>query len=151
MKKLIVLLIISVSILSCETSEGLKFGTLQKVSHKTFPCDYYEISVAFEGGKVVSNGDHSSFENTQDIKIDQAAYDTLSQYVGEKVVFDYTDGGFAVCGSSKQLTSIRIKSSTPTAVVTNIPAMAVKTDTANIHIPSIENGNLQKLNNHKRS
>jgi hypothetical protein len=110
MKKALILLFAAAFVLvSCETSEGLKFGTLQKVSHKTFPCDYYEIQVAFEGGKVVSNDNSSSFENTQDIKIDKAAYDTLSSYVGEKVVFDYNDGGVALCGSSKKLTSIRIK------------------------------------------
>jgi hypothetical protein len=94
---------------ACETSEGLKFGLLQKVSHKTFPCDYYEISVAYEGGKMVGAGDKSAYENTQDIKIDKPAFDSLQQYVGEKVVFDYKDHGAAVCGSSKSLTSIKIK------------------------------------------
>jgi hypothetical protein len=108
MKK-IALLFFAIGLFSCEHSEGLKFGLLQKVSHKTFPCDYYEISVAYEGGKVVHSGDKASYENSQDIKIDQAAFDSLQRYVGERVVLDYVDNGFAMCGSSKKLTSIKIK------------------------------------------
>ena len=109
MKFLLVAFIASLTLVSCETSTGLKFGRLQKVSHKTFPVEYYEIQVAFEGGKTITSNKSSSFENTQDIKIDKAAYDTLALYVGENVVFDYTDEGFSWAGSSKKLSSIRIK------------------------------------------
>lgn len=110
MKKLSIFLF-AVALFSCEQSEGLKFGLLQKVSHKTFPCDYYEIQVAFEGGKMKSSmdGKSSSYENSQDIKITKAAFDTLQQYMGEHVVFDYDDDGFAMCGSSKVLKSIKVK------------------------------------------
>lgn len=94
---------------SCEQSEGAKFGLLQKVSHKTFPCDYYEIQVAYEGGKMVGAADKASYENSQDIKIDEAAFDSLQQYIGDHVVFDYNDNGMAICGSSKNLTSIKVK------------------------------------------
>lgn len=109
MKKIVLSLSVLILLTSCEQSEGLKFGTVQKVSHKTFPCNYYEIQVSYEGGKAVSSGESSSFENTQDIQIDAAAYDTLQNYVGERVVFDYTDNGIQFCAPSKILTSIRIK------------------------------------------
>jgi len=110
MKKLsLVLITAAIFIASCESSEGLKFGLLQKVSHKTFPCDYYEIQVAYEGGKMVGAGEKASYENSQDIKVDKVAFDSLQKYVGEKVVFDYKDDGIEMCGSSKSLKSIKIK------------------------------------------
>lgn len=109
MKKLSIIILSVFIFASCETSEGAKFGLLQKVSHKTFPCDYYEIQVAYEGGKMVGAADKASYENSQDIKVDKAAFDTLQKYIGDHVVFDYSDGGVAMCGSSKSLSSIRIK------------------------------------------
>ena len=107
--KYLVSVICLIAIVSCENSEGVKFGLLQKVSHKTFPCDYYEIQVAFEGGKMVGTDKNSSFENTQDIKIDKPAFDSLQKYVGDKIIFDYKDDGVAMCGSSKYLTSLKVK------------------------------------------
>lgn len=109
MKKVSLFVISAIILCSCERSEGAKFGLLQKVSHKTFPCDYYEILVAYEGGKMVGAADKASYENSQDIKIDKAAFDTLQQYIGDHVVFDYNDNGMAMCGSSKNLTSIKVK------------------------------------------
>lgn len=109
MKKVSLLVISAIIFCSCEQSEGAKFGLLQKVSHKTFPCDYYEIQVAYEGGKMVGAADKASYENSQDIKIDKSAFDTLQQYIGDHVVFDYNDNGMAMCGSSKNLTSIKVK------------------------------------------
>lgn len=95
---------------SCETSEGLKSATLQKVSHKTFPCNYYVAEFAFEGGRTKSDGKSSAYENVQEVQIDKTAYDSLQTYVGDKVVFDYEDVGLVVmCGNSKKLTSLRIK------------------------------------------
>lgn len=93
----------------CETSEGLKYGTLQKVSHKTFPCNYYVAEFAFEGGKSTGSSDSKAFENTQLVEIDKACYDTLQSHLGDKCVFDYKDKGFAACGESKKLTSFTIK------------------------------------------
>lgn len=107
--KYLSLALICIALFSCETSDGSKYGILQKVSHKSFPCNYYEIQVAFEGGKMVGAGDKAAFENTQDIKIDNAAFDSLQKYIGDYVIFEYNDDGFAVCGSSKSLKSIRIK------------------------------------------
>lgn len=109
MKKVSLVILSVVILASCEQSEGAKFGLLQKVSHKSFPCDYYEIQVAYEGGKMVGAADKASYENSQDIKIDKAAFDSLQKYIGDKVVFEYDDQGAALCGSSKVLTSIRIK------------------------------------------
>lgn len=113
MKRIISVLLLSILVfMSCETSEGLKYGTLQKVSHKKFPCDYYAAEFAFDGGRQVSNGKSSSYENVQSVEIDKKAFDTLQTYVGDKVVFDYKDRGIVICGESKQLTTLRIKKST---------------------------------------
>lgn len=117
MKKLIIalLIIIGVSLLtavlpSCETSEGLKYGTLQKVSHKTFPCEYYVAEFAYEGGRISGDEGSKSHSNTQQVEITKAAYDSLQNYIGDKVIFDYKDKGTAFCGESKKLTSIKRKS-----------------------------------------
>jgi hypothetical protein len=91
------------------TSEGVKYGTVQKVSHKSFPCSYYIIEIAYEGGRVQASDKSVSFANTQVIGIDKTAYDTLQNYLGDKVIFDYKDKGFVVCGESKKLTMIRRK------------------------------------------
>jgi len=90
-------------------SEGLKYGTLQKVSHKSFPCSYYVAEFAFEGGKVESTQNSSSHTNSQEIGITKEAYDSLQNYLGDKVIFDYKDQGFKMCGESKQLTFIKRK------------------------------------------
>lgn len=94
---------------SCETSEGVKAGILQKVSHKTFPCEHYEIQIGYAAGVSTGVGDKASYSAAQDIKIDQAAYDSLQMYVGENVIFEYNDDGVALCGPSKTLTYIRLK------------------------------------------
>lgn len=106
---LLVVGIASIVLQGCETSEGLKYGTLQKVSHKKFPCDYYVAEFSFEGGKVTGNGKSRAYSNTQEVGISKAAYDTLQFYLGEKVIFDYKDKGFVVCGESKELTLLRRK------------------------------------------
>lgn len=93
----------------CSKSEGLKYGTLQKVSHKKFPCSYYVAEFAFEGGRVESTENSSSHSNSQEVGITKEAYDTLQNYLGDKVIFDYEDKGFVVCGESKQLTLIKRK------------------------------------------
>lgn len=142
MKKLFFFLLATSFVLaSCETSEGLKFGVLQKVSHKTFPCPYYEIQVAYQGGKSSNYTDHASYSNTQEIKIDKDAYDSLQNYVGEEVVFDYKDNGFAVCGSSKELTSIRLKNKP--VIVTTVPAK--DPDTTTYRVPSVEEWEAGKI------
>lgn len=107
MKKIFLFAMFSIGLFSCQTSEGLKYGVLQKVSHKTFPCSYYAAEFAFEGGRMVSDGKSSSYQNTQEVKITNSQYDSLQQFVGQKMVFDYKDDGFAVCGSSKILTLYR--------------------------------------------
>lgn len=103
------IIILMVSLSSCDKSEGLKYGILQKVSHKQFPCSYYVAEFAFEGGRVVSDDNSSSHSNSQEISITKEAYDTLQNYLGDRVIFDYRDRGFVVCGESKQLTFIKRK------------------------------------------
>lgn len=106
---LLLLIAIPVIFTQCETSEGLKFGTLQKVSHKKFPCDYYVAEFAFEGGRVEGSDDSKSHSNTQSIEVTKEAYDTLQLYLGDKVIFDYKDVGVVACGISKKLTSLKRK------------------------------------------
>ena len=96
----------------CEQSEGRKYGVLQKVSHQKFPCSYYKIEVAFEGGRVeTTDGEHSSsaYSNTQEIQVNKEAYDSLQRLLGEKIIFEYNDKGFTLCGPSKELKFIQIK------------------------------------------
>ena len=93
----------------CETSEGLKYGVLQKVSHKTFPCNYYAAEFAFQGGRMVGSSDSKAYENTQSVQITEQQYTELQSMVGKEVVFDYKDRGIAVCGEGKLLTTIRLK------------------------------------------
>ena len=93
---------------SCDKSEGIKSGILQKVSHKTFPCDHYVAEFAFEGGKVKHSNESSAYENTQEVDLSQEAYDTLQNYVGYRVAFDYKDRGWVACRNSKLLTSLRV-------------------------------------------
>lgn len=96
--------------IGCEHSEGTKFGLLQKVSHKTSPCKYWEIQVAYTGGAATtsSSGD-ASFSNTQNFAIDSACADTLSMHVGDHIVFEYKDRGVMFCEESKIITSLKIK------------------------------------------
>jgi len=111
MKRLSVIIAAVVLFASCEQSDGAKYGLQQKVSHKTFPCDYYEIQVSFEGGKAQSNGQggDGGYSNAQDFKVNKACFDTLNNHIGDHVVIEYKDGGFAVCGESKEITSLRTK------------------------------------------
>lgn len=110
MKKLLItILVLGFGLVSCETSEGIKYGTLQKVSHKKFPCSYYVAEFAYEGGRVESSGESSSHSNTQEVEITKEAYDTLQLYLGDKVIFDYEDKGMVVCGEGKKLTMIKRK------------------------------------------
>lgn len=91
-------------------SEGKKYGTLQKLSTKHWPCEYHVAEFAFEGGKAVELDDKTaSFGNTQVIEVDQAAFDTLDSYMGDKVIFEYKDKGYEGCGEAKILTSIKRK------------------------------------------
>jgi hypothetical protein len=106
---LIITTIVVATIIGCETSEGVKYGTVQKVSHKKFPCSYYVIEIAYEGGRVETSDKGSSHSNTQEIAIEQGAYDSLQNYLGDKVIFDYSDKGFVMCGESKKLTMIKRK------------------------------------------
>jgi hypothetical protein len=107
-KQLLITFLAVITFYGCETSEGIKAGTLQKVSHKTFPCDYYEAEFAFEGGRQVGTGDNKSFENTQRLTIDKEAYDTLQDKVGLRVRFDYKDRGMMFCEESKILTTLTV-------------------------------------------
>lgn len=106
---IILIIIICKMCSSCNTSEGLKYGTLQKVSHKTFPCDYYVAEFSFEGGRVTGSDDSRAYSNTQEIAINKLAFDSLQTHLGDKVVFDYKDEGLSVCEPSKKLTSIKWK------------------------------------------
>lgn len=90
------------------TSEGRKYGTLQKASHKTF-CDVYVIEVAYEGGRVTGSDNSRAYENTQEITVSKEAYDTLQNHLGEKVIFDYKDRAINLCGPSKILTYLTFK------------------------------------------
>lgn len=98
-----------IALYSCESSEGLKYGTLQKLSIKKFPCTNYVAEFAYEGGRITSNDKSSANSNTQEIGITKEAYDTLQSYLGDKVIFDYIDKTIVVCGQSKQLTTIKRK------------------------------------------
>ena len=131
---------------SCEQSEGSKYGLLQKVSHKTSPCDYYELEVAYAGGVNTGTSEDPAFANTQKFQIDKAAYDTLIEYQGEQVIVSYIDNGFQACGSSKWVSSVRIKSPyrpvtlhTPKAedevVTVRVPS---RTDSVYIYRPSVD-------------
>jgi hypothetical protein len=104
--------IIAVSLTSCivDVSEGAKFGTLQKLSTKHWPCQYYVAEFAYEGGRVTkSTTDDGTFANTQQVELDKAAFDSLQDWIGDKVIFEYKDKGYEGCGESKYLTSIRHK------------------------------------------
>lgn len=93
---------------SCEQSNGTKVGVLQKFSHKTFPCSYYEAQIAFEGGK---SDDKGNYNTSQDFKVtDTAVINVLSQHVGDRIVFNYDDNGFAACGESHVITHASVKS-----------------------------------------
>lgn len=93
-----------------EVSEGIKFGTLQKVSHKQIPCPYYIAEFAYEGGvsQTDANGG-TTHVNTQEVEITKTAYDSLQMYLGDKVIFEYEDGGISACGRGKKLKSIKRK------------------------------------------
>lgn len=97
----------------CDKSSGLKFGTLQKVSHKQFPCNYYVAEFSFDGGRVISSDNGSSYVNTQEVEITSQQYIELQRLIGEKVIFDYEDKGIALCGESKKLKLIRKKEQNP--------------------------------------
>lgn len=112
MKKTIIALCAIVSLASC--SEGQKSGILQKVSHKTI-CDYWVMEVAYEGGRMVSDGKSGSYENTQSVEVTKEQADALSSYLGQRIVFSYHDVAFAVCGESKKLDSFRLASPAPAA------------------------------------
>lgn len=107
----LILLILAFNFSSCEQSEGVKYGTLQKISHKKYPCEYYVAEFSFEGGKAVANADgkSSTFSNTQVVSITKECADTLEQYIGDKVLFDYKDRGGIRCEESKILTMIKRK------------------------------------------
>lgn len=90
-------------------SGGTKYGLLQKVSHKTTTCDYYVMEVAFEGGRAVGQGDGSVYENSQSFEITKAAYDTLAEYVGDHVSFQYEDRPYASCGEDKFMIKLKKK------------------------------------------
>lgn len=93
---------------SCEQSEGEKFGTLQKVSHKTpWTCsDWYECQVAYEGGVATEKG---GFSNVQDFEITKVQYDSMKARVGDKIVFEYHDVGYVMCGNRYRINSFRFK------------------------------------------
>ena len=101
----------AINFTGCNTSEGAKFGTLQKISHKTFPCEYYVAEFSFEGGVAVQNSDGkgSTYSNTQSVEITAGAVDSLQHYLGDKVIFDYKDRGAVLCGETKLLTMIKRK------------------------------------------
>lgn len=101
----IAILFAIVCMTSC-TSDGIKVGILQKVSER--PIDGYVIELAFEGGRQVSNGKSSAYENTQEFAIDKAGFDTLAAHVGDRVVVTYHDRGVSV-GPSKWIRSLIIK------------------------------------------
>jgi uncharacterized lipoprotein YehR (DUF1307 family) len=110
MKRLFLLALVAiVTLTGCSTSEGRKFGLLQKVSHKTLPCNYYVAEFAFEGGRKVGSGDDASYQNTQEVEITSAQYDSLQNIVGDRVVFEYNDQGVTFCGNRKKLTYIQVK------------------------------------------
>lgn len=106
MKKVLFILL-SISLLvatSCEKSEGTKAGFLQKASHKKFPCPYYVIEIAYEGGRAISTGENSSsYSNSQEFSVTHEQYDSLKKHVGEPIVFEYHDVGFKFCGESKEI------------------------------------------------
>lgn len=106
---LAVTVVVISSIFGCDRSEGMKYGTLQKLSEKKFPCSYYVAEFAYEGGRIESTENSSSHSNTQEIAITKEAYDSLQNYLGDKVIFDYSDKGMVLCGESKKLTMIRRK------------------------------------------
>lgn len=107
MKKFSIILI-SILMIAC-TSEGTKFGTLQKISTKII--GYSVVEFSYEGGKMVTeySGEDatSSYENTQEFKITDAQKDSISKFLGKKVIFTYKDDGFAFVGPSKHLISIK--------------------------------------------
>lgn len=107
---------LAISLLSSckmEVSEGMKYGTLQKVSHKQIPCEYFVAEFAYEGGVMETSGTGkdatSTHVNTQEVEITKTAYDSLQLYLGDKVIFEYEDGGISACGRGKKLKSIKRK------------------------------------------
>jgi len=109
MKKIIFSILTAVVLLSaCETSEGIKAGTLQKVSHKTFPCSYYVAEFAFEGGRASGSNDSKAYANTQEVEITKEAFDSLQNLVGSRVRFSYKDEGFKACAPNKKLETLAV-------------------------------------------
>lgn len=101
----------SIVLISCDQSEGVKSGVLQKVPHKKFPASYYEVEIAYQGGRVVGQTDErsGSYSNTQSFKITKECYDTIQKWTGYIVVFEYNDDGFKLFGPTKSLKSITVK------------------------------------------
>lgn len=88
---------------SC-TSNGVKSGILQKVSHKKFPCSRYEAEVAYYGGRSSDGG----FSNSQVFTISRAAFDTLQDKVGKSVRFEYHDRAMTLCEQSKVIDKLSV-------------------------------------------
>ncbi len=107
--KNLLLILMTLFIISCDTSDGKKFGVLQKVSHKKFPCNYHVCEIAYQGGRVSHGENGSAYLNSQEIEISATCADTLSNYVGETVVFDYENRSFTICAPKPWLTEIKIK------------------------------------------
>ena len=106
--KRISIILISILMIAC-TSEGTKFGTLQKVLTKAIGYNVAEFS--YEGGKMVTKGSgedaSSAYENTQEFKIDDVQRDSIAKFLGKKVIFTYKDKAFAFVGPSKYLLTIK--------------------------------------------
>jgi hypothetical protein len=111
MRKLLIILAVPAFLMSCDQSDGTKSGVLQKVSSKKFPCSYYEIQVAYEGGKIESsaNGKSSAYSNTQEFTINKSDFDSLTAHVGDKIIFSYQDRGVKICEPSMIVTSYKFK------------------------------------------
>lgn len=114
-KKLFTLLLISSIFSSCgniqdlDNSNGTKCGTLQKISHKRFPFEYYSCQIGFQSGVSVAHGESLSYTASQDFTISKEIYDSMRSHVGEVVVFEYEDRMISPTQENKLITSIKLK------------------------------------------
>ena len=106
--KFVLLILVIFLMASCNESMGIKAGILQKVSHKETLANYYVAEFAYEGGKIVKNGESSAFQNTQEFEIEKGTYDSLSLLLFKKIVFTYKSRYFTILVPNKMLISYRV-------------------------------------------
>ena len=102
-KVLGVIAILFALMMSCN-SDGSKWGTLQKLSHKPI-TGIYVAELAYQGGKAVTSGKNSTYENTQEFEITKEQFEEMGKLLGKQVTITYRDRGVVLVGPSKVIVS----------------------------------------------